>query len=268
MVPALDHVALAVRDFEAVVDGYARLFGRTPARADGDGARRAWFHFPNMAFEIVAPDDEADGEGAAGDRVRARLEAAGEGQWLVALAVDDVEAAARLVARRGLAVAPAGEAAFVSAAGLDIVLTRPREAEPSAPTGPDPVAALDHVVVYSPNPDRAAGVYGAKLGMELRLDRANEKWGARQQFYRCGGAVFEVGASLKTPVGDGPDSFGGLAWRVDDPDAVRARLAAAGFNVSEVRPGRKPGTKVFTVRDAPAGVPTLMLSAEPQMERV
>jgi acetylornithine deacetylase/succinyl-diaminopimelate desuccinylase-like protein len=47
---------------------------------------------------------------------------------------------------------------------------------------------------------------------------------------------------------------------------VQARLAAAGFDVSEVRQGRKPGTKVFTVRDAPGGVPTLMLSAEPAKE--
>ena len=43
-------------------------------------------------------------------------------------------------------------------------------------------------------------------------------------------------------------------------------MIAEGFNVSEVRTGRKPGTKVFTVRDAPGGVPTLMLqqNAEPR----
>ena len=69
----------------------------------------------------------------------------------------------------------------------------------------------------------------------------------------------EFGASLKTAVSDGPDSFGGLAWRVTDPDAAQAAMAAAGFDVSEVRTGRKPGTMVFTVRDAPGGAPTLML---------
>ena len=78
--------------------------------------------------------------------------------------------------------------------------------------------------------------------------------------------MLEFGASLKAPVSDAPDRFGGLAWRVADPDAVQARLAGAGFDVSEVRSGRKPGTKVFTVRDAPAGVPTLMLSADPVTE--
>ena len=78
-------------------------------------------------------------------------------------------------------------------------------------------------------------------------------------FFRCGTAVFEVGASLRTPATDEPDRFGGLAWRVSDPQSAQARMASAGFDVSEVRTGRKPGTKVFTVRDAPGGVPTLMI---------
>ena len=110
------------------------------------------------------------------------------------------------------------------------------------------------------------GIYGAKFGLDLRLDRENAQWGARQLFFRCGSAVFEVGASLKTPPSDDPDRFGGLAWRVTDPEAAQARIAAAGFDVSEVRTGRKPGTKVFTVRDAPGGAPTIMLSAEPKLE--
>jgi hypothetical protein len=46
---------------------------------------------------------------------------------------------------------------------------------------------------------------------------------------------------------------------VADIDATRARLAAAGLDVSEVRAGRKPGTRVMTVRDGTCGVRTLML---------
>ena len=52
---------------------------------------------------------------------------------------------------------------------------------------------------------------------------------------------------------------GGLAWRVSDPHAAQARLAAAGIDVSEVRKGRKPGTEVFTVRSGVPGAPYLML---------
>ena len=41
-------------------------------------------------------------------------------------------------------------------------------------------------------------------------------------------------------------SLWGLSWRVADIDATRARLLAAGIDVSEVRNGRKPGTRVMT----------------------
>jgi catechol 2,3-dioxygenase-like lactoylglutathione lyase family enzyme len=265
MIVGLDHVAVAVRDFEASVDAYRRLLGREPELEPREGADRAWFHFPNMALEVIA----ASGDGPAGDRVRARLDAAGEGLWLCAFQVENLDAAARLLSRRGLEVEPVGTVARVRAAGLDFVLTPGRiGALPSPPTATETaaVSALDHVVVHTPSPDRALGLYGAKFGLDLRLDRANEQWGARQLFFRCGGTVFEVGASLKGPVTDEADRFGGLAWRVTDPDAAQARMAAAGFDVSEVRTGRKPGTRVFTVRDAPGGTPTLMLMPSPQLE--
>ncbi|HLZ76326.1 VOC family protein [Phenylobacterium sp.] len=265
LIRGLDHVAIAVRDFDAAVDGYRRLLGREPELEPRDGANRAWFHLGNMALEVIAPS----GEGAAGDRVNARLDFAGEGLWIAAFQVDDVAAAGRLLSRRGLDVEPYAQVARVKAAGLDFVLTPGRiGAAPSPAIGPEDasVPALDHIVVHTPNPDRALGLYGAKFGLDLRLDRANERWGARQLFFRCGGAVFEVGASLKGPVTDEADRFGGLAWRVSDPDAAQARIAAAGFDVSEVRPGRKPGTKVFTVRDAPGGAPTLMLMPSPELE--
>ena len=265
MITGLDHVAIAVRDFDAAMDGYRRLLAREPELEPREGASRAWFHLDNMALEVVAPG----GAGPAGDRVRARLETAGEGLWIAAFQVHDVVAAGRLLGRRGLEVEPTPTVARVRAAGLDFVLTPGRiGAQPSPAIGDKAAAvpALDHIVVHTPNPDRALGLYGAKFGLDLRLDRANEQWGARQLFFRCGGAVFEVGASLTAPVTNEPDRFGGLAWRVADADAARARLAAAGFDVSEVRAGRKPGTHVFTVRDAPGGAPTLMLMPSPELE--
>jgi len=263
VITGLDHIAVAVRDFDTAVDGYRRLLGREPELEPRDGADRAWFHLANMALEVIAPS----GEGFAGDRLRARLDEPGEGVWIAAFQSDDVAADARLLARRGLDVEPFRDVARVKAAGLDFVLTPGRiGAQPSPALADSAIPGLDHLVVHTPNPDRALGLYGAKFGLDLRLDRANEKWGARQLFFRCGDVVFEVGASLKQPTSDASDRFGGLAWRVADPDATHARIAAAGFDVSEVRQGRKPGTKVFTVRDAPAGVPTLMLSAEPQPE--
>lgn len=263
MIVGLDHVAVAVRDFDAAVDSYRRLFGREPDLEPGGGAHRAWFRFPNMALEVIAPGGDHPGH-----QVETRLAEAGEGVWLAAFQVDDVARATKLLERRGLAVEPMGELTRVQAAGLRFILWPRRTLATSPPTGQEAaaVSALDHVVVHTPNPDRALGVYGAKFGLDLRLDRENAQWGARQLFFRCGEAVFEVGASLKSPVSDDPDRFGGLAWRVTDPDAAQARMAAAGFDVSEVRTGRKPGTRVFTVRDAPGGVPTLMIQQNAQME--
>jgi catechol 2,3-dioxygenase-like lactoylglutathione lyase family enzyme len=63
-------------------------------------------------------------------------------------------------------------------------------------------------------------------------------------------------------VREGGDRLWGLSWRVRDADGARARLASAGFSVSEVRPGRRPGTRVFGVRDGTHGVPTLVLEPE------
>jgi hypothetical protein len=46
---------------------------------------------------------------------------------------------------------------------------------------------------------------------------------------------------------------------VQDIDAAHARMSQAGLDVSELRTGRKPGTRVFSVRQGTCGVPTLIL---------
>ena len=56
-----------------------------------------------------------------------------------------------------------------------------------------------------------------------------------------------------------PDRFWGISWRVPDIDAAHARLVAAGFDVSEIRTGRRPGTRVATVRAETHGVATLLI---------
>jgi hypothetical protein len=51
----------------------------------------------------------------------------------------------------------------------------------------------------------------------------------------------------------------GLSWRVADIAATRVRLTSAGVDVSDVRTGRKPGTRVLTVRTGTGGIPTLLV---------
>jgi catechol 2,3-dioxygenase-like lactoylglutathione lyase family enzyme len=114
--------------------------------------------------------------------------------------------------------------------------------------------------VRTPDAEAARSLYGEALGLRLALDREFPQWGARLLFFRVGGVTVEIAAELGAApaIGVG-DRLWGLSWRVGDADAARARLAAAGFDVSEVRPGRRPGTRVLTVRDGTHGVPTLIL---------
>jgi catechol 2,3-dioxygenase-like lactoylglutathione lyase family enzyme len=265
VIDAIDHVAVATTDLEAASAGFAALFGiaATPIeRADGAATTR--FRLANMALVLAAPD----GEGAEGDAVRAKLEA-GDGILRLAFAARDLAETSRLLGRRGLPSRPAGDGAV----DLDLEATHgaairviERDAAPRPSLSSDAVQALDHIVIGTPNPDRAVAIYGARLGLDFRLDRSNPQWGARQIFFRCGGAVVEIGARIGAEATDGPDRLSGLAWRVTDPDAAQARIAKAGFDVSEVRVGRKPGTKIFTIRSGVPGAPTVMLSAEPQTE--
>ncbi|HEX7761433.1 MAG TPA: VOC family protein [Caulobacteraceae bacterium] len=275
MIVGLDHVAIAVKDLDLSAPAYEALLGRAPDwREEAAGARHAWFQLSNMALDIVQPD----GPGESGDRVRARLAAGGEGLWGLAFAVEDLDGTRRTLGRRGAPTADpadllstdAWRLSFLDEAashGVPIALAdRTGEARVPPPADEDCVHALDHVVINTPNPDRALALYGARLGLDFRLDRSNPDWGSRLLFFRCGAAVVEIGASLKTPVSDDPDRLSGLAWRVANPQAAQARLAAAGFDISEVRKGRKPGTAVFTVRSGVPGAPSLILSAEPGAE--
>jgi hypothetical protein len=90
----------------------------------------------------------------------------------------------------------------------------------------------------------------------------------RLLFFRVGGVTLEIAAQDPRPEagspatargGDDNDRLWGLSWRVPNADAARERLAGAGFDVSDVRAGRKPDTRVLTVRDGTCGVPTLLI---------
>lgn len=260
MITGLDHVALTVRDLDAATEAYARLLGRRPAWT-GEGG--AWFQFPNMALSLERGETE--------------------GLSALAFVVPDLEAARRLAARRGLSPAepqalagdgplsrPLSALSVETTAGVQLGLARAATGGLPAPLSPPTaeeaagVYALDHVVVQTPNADRALATFGAKLGLDLRLDRTNPDWGSRLLFFRCGDAVVEIGARLNGGEASAPDRFGGLAWRVRDPVAAQARIAAAGLDVSEVRKGRKPGTAVFTVRSGAPATPALIIQPSAQ----
>jgi len=259
LITGFDHVVIAVRDLGAGVAAYETLLGRrTVERSERDSVETALIATDNISVELMAP--KGDGAGAA--RLRAALEA-GEGLKSLVFATHDLAALHRRAERVGLAPEAIAERdeycsfRFSAERTNGIRLFALQRRAPVAPSAMQSagVSGLDHIVVRSSNFDRAAALFGARLGLDMRLDR--EAVGRRLMFFRCGDAIVEI---AQFP-GEAQDSFWGLSWRVADADAARERLAAAGVNVSEVRNGVKPGTRVFTVRDQSCGVPTLMIEA-------
>jgi catechol 2,3-dioxygenase-like lactoylglutathione lyase family enzyme len=176
-------------------------------------------------------------------------------------ATADANATEKLLARRAVAAKRNGDTLALDGNGVAIGIASPRAEAPSPIVRDEAatVSALDHVVVRTPNPERAIAFYAGRLGLDLRLDRSNPNWGQRLLFFRCGDLVVEIAHDLKKGVSDGPDHLWGLSWRVPDIAKANARLKAAGLDVDALRDGRRPSTQVFTVKSGTAGVPTLFI---------
>lgn len=280
---ALDHVTILVADLEAATRTYARLLGRTPSwqgAHPGDGTANALFRLDDTDLELLSPV----GAGAAGDLLRARLVARGEGPLGFALTTSDAASCAAALRSRGLPAAdpapglghdePSGAwrrwqtVVLPEEAARGILVSgiqhqSPRELLPlGSPIGAldAGVSGLDHVVVRSESPDSAVSFYGEQLGLRLALDRTFPDWDARLLFFRVGGITIEIAApAAPVPQPAAEDSFWGISWRVPNVAAARARLLDAGFDVSALRVGRKPGTSVCTVRGPTHGVATLLI---------
>jgi catechol 2,3-dioxygenase-like lactoylglutathione lyase family enzyme len=283
----LDHVILAVMDLDAATRSTARLLGRSPSwrgEHPSAGTANALFRLENTYLELLS----AAGPGPVGDAVRGWLAARGEGPLGLAFGTDDAAACRAELAARGLEPGPVEKGigrdvesgAFREWLRVPLPLERtrgvllfaiehrsPAELLPRMPAIGDESAAvfaLDHAVVRTSDAAAARALYGDGLGLRLALDREFPQWGARLLFFRVGGLTVEIAADLGAAADpDAGDRLWGLSWRVRDADAARARLVAAGFDVSEVRAGRRPGTRVLTVRDGTHGTPTLLLEPQP-----
>jgi catechol 2,3-dioxygenase-like lactoylglutathione lyase family enzyme len=273
MITGLDHVVILVRDIEAGITACKTLLARAPAwRSTGDGAETVLFTLDNMTLELMSPV----GDGAAADRIRSVLMEQGEGLASICFRTGDIARMHRRLDRLALKPEPIAEVESRDAATGETLswqrtrasteatggvrlffLDRANERPRSAAIADAPVTAMDHVVISTGDPERAAALYGARLGLDMALDRSHPDWG-RLMFFRCGDMIVEVVNRPK----DGEmknDRLWGMSWRVTDIDATRARLLVAGVEVSEVRTGRKPGTRVLTVRGSTCGVQTLLL---------
>ena len=115
--------------------------------------------------------------------------------------------------------------------------------------------ALDHLVLTTNKSDDLIDLYEKELGIRLALDQFVEKWGGRMLFFRTGQATIEV---IDNKV-EGNDQFWGLAWKTKDIRKKREYLIENGFNVSDVKDGRKKDTLVATVKFDEIKIPTLLV---------
>ncbi len=284
MLSGFHSVVVDVGDFDSAVGDYARLLGQEPDWQESNAemrTRSALFPLANTILEIRAA--EADAGGA--------FETQAKGLSGLRLACDELEQFVGRLESGGVATLPSmpqtampfeGKAArtWVSATvdpkasrGIPVELISD-EAGPQ-PDGADRsraqvrsqtsdpksvIQALDHVVVFSGDVEATRDFYADQLGIRLALDRTFEKRGVRLVFFRIGGVTIEIGGRLGVePQPDAVDRFGGLAWQVPDIEAIQSRLQADRFDVSEIRDGNKPGTRVCTVRDPVHDVPTLVI---------
>ncbi|MCA1409560.1 VOC family protein [Bradyrhizobium sp. NBAIM20] len=279
MITGLDHIVVLVGDIGAAKAAYQTLLARAPAwQNSGDGADRVLFTLDNMTIELMAPH----GFSVTADRMRGLL---GDQEGILAslcFRVADIGKMHRRLERVALRPDTVAEVESSDAA-TDAVLHWKRtraateltrgvrmffleladERPKSAVTDIAPIDGLDHVVVTTEDSERAAALYGARQGLDLALDRSHQDWG-QLMFFRCGDLIVEV---VRRPVAGGDaahDRLWGLSWRVGDIDATRARLIASGLDVSEVRTGRKPGTRIMTVRNGTCGIQTVLLERSPK----
>lgn len=127
------------------------------------------------------------------------------------------------------------------------------------PGHPNGTIAIDHLVVASPAPARTAAAL-AGHGIEPRRTRDTEVAGnpLRQVFFRLGEPILEL-IGPPDGEGDGPASFWGLAFTVDDLDAAKDLL---GDGLSDPKHAVQPGRCIATLRhrDVGIGVPVAFMS--------
>lgn len=272
----VDHIIIAVADLEQATKDYALMLGRAPSwrgTHPGYGSANSLFRLDNCYVELLT----ATGDGWAGDMVRGVLEKSGQSLCALVFGTDDCDGFLENARAHGLDVADAAPGSGVddatgetrtwqtmhwdadAARGIfsfcirhdDISALKMAEV-----TGAGAVSAVDHVVVQTKSADAAKKFYGDQLGIRLALEQDVPAWGGTQLFFRTNSMSVEVLATEKA--GD-DDRLWGLALKTDDIVATQKRLNDAGIMVSEVRDGRKAGTKVCTAKSHVLDVPTLLI---------
>jgi len=279
----IDHLIIAVPDLSAATRDFGALLGRTPSwRGEHPdyGTENTLFKLDNTYIELLAPR----GEGLAADIINGILEARGACLGGLVFGTESADEFVAHARAQGLAAsdplpghgvdsnsgavrhwqnifwdtaAARGIFSFCIEHAADSRLPE------ATPVGNGPITAVDHVVVKTRNRAAAKRFYGDQLGIRLALEQEVPEWGGTQLFFRASSMSIEVIASDTAPE---QDTLWGLALKSDDLDVTRAQLTASGVDVSEIREGRKPGTRVCTVKSHALNIPTLLIEHPPRQE--
>lgn len=277
MITGLDQTTLLVRDLEAAIAAYRKLLAREPILlAADDGIESAVFPLDNTTLRLASPR----GSGTRGDAARAHLEQTGEGLVELVFRVDDIGRSFRRLRRLSLSPEEISDAveresiggrtfvrkrtgiAATVSNGLDISFRDAAAKRSPAPKQDASIVGIDLIVVNTDNAERAMALYGARLGLPLIFDRTNAQTGSRLLQFSCADMVVEV-VHKDAEGPQRPDRLWGIGWSVAKAEDTRERLAQAGLNVSDVKDGAKPGTRVITIRDGTCNVPTLVVQHLP-----
>jgi catechol 2,3-dioxygenase-like lactoylglutathione lyase family enzyme len=280
MITSLDHIVILCPSIQEGIDTYQVLLGREPdwQSVDADGIASAYFQMHGIAVELIAPQ----GDGPSALKLRQRLVEQGPGLQSIVFASDDIETDRRVFERRALqpdAILQGSStnlsdgrirkwARFRIADGKTngvrmFVLQRSADAPVLfKPASANAMSGLDHLVINTANPERAAALYGARLGLRLTLDLSSTERDMQLLSFKAGESRIELSHRISKASFTEPDKLWGITWRTDDIDAAHARMTHKGLNVSEVRKGFSRGTRVFTVKDGTLNVPTLILMNE------
>jgi methylmalonyl-CoA/ethylmalonyl-CoA epimerase len=94
----VDHVVIAVKDLEGAIKQYETLYDMPAAdigEPPGAGFRNAYFRFDDTFLELISPVSESG-------PVAKRLAASGDGMYLVAMRVDNLEEAVAKLREKGV----------------------------------------------------------------------------------------------------------------------------------------------------------------------
>tara|TARA_Y100001970_G_scaffold281782_1_gene393268 strand:+ start:58 stop:900 length:843 start_codon:yes stop_codon:yes gene_type:complete len=121
------------------------------------------------------------------------------------------------------------------------------------------VSKVNQIVIQTENPEAIKDIFEEKLRIRLALDKTFKEWAGRMLFFRLGGVTLEVieGKDIKQN-----SQYFGIGWHAENYNNCYNSLLKDGFNLSEIRKGRKKGTLVSTLKKPILNIPTILIGLE------